>query len=500
MIYGSESKYLIITLTFLSALFFKGMAQTNMAFYTIEQQFNSSSFNPAFLASDSQYSFSIFPLTGNFGFNNQKVIKELGSKLLTGINEDDQYLAIVERMVDHSSFNQNLEIDFLNFTYRSAEGFFNFRIRENISFSASIKGPVSEFMLSPAYRSVTIGPRQSVPILILHYREYSIGYSSPSEHRRISWGFRGKLYYGKGVFSSEITGSIQNVDGNYIFKTSGKGKMSLPEQKVQNGDGTISSVPNFSGSMFADYLMNKENSGLGFDLGFKFKIKPKLTFSASVLDVGNIKWTNNLTSKNFQSESLLDRSKFTSNIENGKEIITKKSDQISFQDKLTNLFQIDRKQLQFGTTLPVTFYAGFNYQINPRVRINLVDRFVKVKNLNQNSLMLSANFETAKNISVSTGYSIIGDSYANIPLAVLFKRDFGQVYLGTDNLMSFISSLDPEYAGISIGANLYIFRKRNLYDAPNESYPYFKPKKIKRVINNGRIQKEKSEFGFPEQY
>ncbi|MDP2112889.1 MAG: hypothetical protein Q8K69_02400 [Bacteroidota bacterium] len=41
-------------------------------------------------------------------------------------------------------------------------------------------------------------------------------------------------------------------------------------------------------------------------------------------------------------------------------------------------------------------------------------------------------------LSIITGYSIIGNSFSNIPIAILYKRDGGQTYFGTDNLLSFL--------------------------------------------------------------
>jgi hypothetical protein len=477
------------------------VAQTNMAFYPIENQFNSSGFNPAFLFSDSQYTFSIFPIGGmNVGYNNQAVVNQLVSKLLSGINTDNEYLEIVRTMVDHKSYNQKLEVDLLNFTYRSPEGFFNFKVKEDVSFAASIKGPVSGFMILPEVKSVEVGRVQHVPVLILHYREYSLSYSSPSEHQALSWGVRAKLYFGKSVFSSEISGAIKEVAGHHYMNTWGDGKMSLPEEYHQNPDGTVSTVPNLSVKTINEYIFNRSNTGIGVDLGFKYKVNEKLAVSASILDVGNMKWKNNLTSKDFTSSSELDATKISSNQINGVETITKLRDSISFENKFTQIFKTNPKQLAFKTTLPITFYSGISYHLNPRVKLSLADRFIKVKNLNHNTVLASANFDLNNRLTVSTGYSIIGSSYFNLPLAVLYKGDFGQFYIGSDNFFSFLAPSISEFSGITFGTCFYLFRKRDLYGEPDDHSPFHRPKKIKKVMNNGRIQKESTDFGFPEQY
>jgi len=44
-----------------------------------------------------------------------------------------------------------------------------------------------------------------------------------------------------------------------------------------------------------------------------------------------------------------------------------------------------------------------------------------------------------------------------------------------------------------------LFRKRSLYGSPTETFPFYKPKKVKRVPNSGRIMKEYTDFGYPVQ-
>lgn len=491
----------IILIAFFCLFLKEGRAQTNMAFYPLEKQFNSSGYNPAFLYSDSHYTFSIFPLAGmNLGYNNQEVIRKLAGQLTKGINEDEEYLDIVRSMVDRKSFNQKLEMDLLNFTARSAEGFFNFRIRENVLFAASIKGPVAGFMIKPEFRSVQVGEKQSVPLLIVHYREYSIGYSSPSDYQDFSWGIRGKLYYGKGVFSSDISGSVTNVAGNHYFKTDGYGKMSMPEEKYENSDGSISSAPAFSPRVIKDYLLNSGNSGAGVDLGFRYRVNPKMTISASVLDIGNIRWKNNLTSKDFRSESLLEESKLRSEFVDGIEIVSKPGDSISFDNKFSHLFKIDNRQVPFETKMPVTFYSGIKYQVNRKVSLNFVDRYIKLKRLNHNTMMFSTGLNLTDKFEMSAGFSVIDQAVLNMPVALLFKRYFGQAYIGTDNLFSFLAPNSAEFSGLTFGVCFYVFRKRDLYGNPDETYPFYRPKKVKKVMNNGRIQKETTDFGFPEMY
>jgi hypothetical protein len=470
-------------------------AQTNMALYPNEHQFNSFNYNPAFLTSQGQFSFSIFPLAGiNFGYNNQEEIQSLARKLLSGINEDVEYIDLVKSMVRRPTFYQKIENDWLSFTYRTRKGFYNFRIMESLSLSASVKGPVSEFMILPEVRSVTLNQVQHIPALFIHFREYSFGYSFPPNHRKLSVGIRGKLYFGKGVFSSEVEGSIQQEADTTFLKTWGKGKMSIPEEKVQNNDGTTSTVPGIKGVGGKAYLMNAGNPGIGLDLGLKYQYNPKLSFSVSMIDLGKIFWKTNLNSKRFDGKYNFKTSSFSKGFQNGMEIITKTADSISFSNLQSSKFKPTNISSRFSTSMPLTIYAGIKYQVNPDIGLNLLHRSVIIKDLNYQTYSLIGNFELNKKFSLTTGYSIIGDSYTNIPLTILFHNDWGQIYLGSDNFFAFLAPSISAYSGLSFGTCFYLFRKRDLYDDPTKEFPYHKYKKLRKVKDDGLILKEYPEF------
>ncbi|MDP2888645.1 MAG: DUF5723 family protein, partial [Bacteroidota bacterium] len=145
-------------------------------------------------------------------------------------------------------------------------------------------------------------------------------------------------------------------------------------------------------------------------------------------------------------------------------------------DTMNFSLQID--ETAFSQSLPTIFYAGLKYQVNPKLNIGAVNRFSKTKGLNYNSFSLTAHYEATPKLSIITGYSIIGNSFSNIPIAILYKRDGGQTYLGTDNVLSFLLK-SSEFSGISFGTCFYLFRGKVKYKDPLEYLPFFKRKKSK---------------------
>jgi hypothetical protein len=140
--------------------------------------------------------------------------------------------------------------------------------------------------------------------------------------------------------------------------------------------------------------------------------------------------------------------------------------------------------------MPVSIYAGIKHQLNPRLNISLIDRYVYLKNMNHNSLSFLVGFDINKKLSVSTGYCTISNSYANLPLAFLYKMGIGQMYIGTDNLLSFIIPSISDFAGISFGTCFYLFKNSGSSNSISDDYPFYKPKKQRRNPKTGLIWKE----------
>lgn len=491
MVHGIKFKRKLIVLVFLSMVLSLAKAQTSIALYSFEDHFNSSDFNPAFLTSREGISFSIFPLAGtSLGFNNQQTIRQIVQKSLSGLSSDDDYKEVLKGLTDHFSFNQNFESTLLNITYPSRIGFLNFRVKEIQNFSANLKGELTDFIIRSDIQSAAVNQIQQMPTQAMHYREYSVGYSMPPSRNRLSAGIRAKIYFGKSSFFSGISGSIQNETGNYYLRTEGKVTMSIPEVSMVDSEGTVNNISVFNGSKTINYLMNMGNPGVGFDLGLKYRFSPSLTLSLSALDLGKIFWNTNLNSKYFNGEYAIHSTSVSNEInEEGVEIITKKFENSSFSDSISNIFDLTYDRSSFSNTMPVTFYAGLNYQLNPSLKISLANRYVLVNEMSHNSISVMANYLINKKVSVSTGYSIIGNSKFNIPYAMVIQKNFGQIYFGTDNLLSFIIPSISEFAGFSFGTCFYLFRKKDLFLAPKDDYPFFRPKKIKKQKSKGLILK-----------
>lgn len=315
------------------------------------------------------------------------------------------------------------------------------------------------------------------PAQALHYREYGLGYAREIMKGRLSVGVRAKLYFGKFSVSSDVQGEVAKRDDNFYLQIRDQVKFSFPMNVIQDSFGYLSSVEPTDDFSVGNYLTNSKNIGTGFDIGLTYKITPDLTFSASVLDLGKINWKNNLNRMTFDGEYPFPQSFIVSS---GDNILTKNE---GFSNETTDFSQLYKieidKNSSFSTRLPTTIFSGLKYKLNPKVNISVVNRYIKVKDMNFNSLSATGVFDVKKDLTVSAGYAIVGDSYTNMPFAVLYNWHAGQSYIGTDNLLSFIVPSGSEFSGITIGTCFFLFRDKTKYKEQLEYLPFYKEKKIR---------------------
>lgn len=478
MTFEQKGKRVFLILMYLLVSVLHGKAQTNMVFYPIENQFNSSNLNPAYIASQRQFTFSIFPMAGiNVGYNNQRVLKDMLTKVLQGDQTNSDFREVFSSMMKLDLFYQKMETSLLYLGYNSDFGSFNFRVQENIQMMMGLKGEFSEFLTNSSSQSILVNNPQMFPAQALHYREYGLGYAREIMKGRLSVGVRAKLYFGKFSVSSDVQGEVAKRDDNFYLQIRDQVKFSFPMNVIQDSFGYLSSVEPTDDFSVGNYLTNSKNIGTGFDIGLTYKITPDLTFSASVLDLGKINWKNNLNRMTFDGEYPFPQSFIVSS---GDNILTKNE---GFSNETTDFSQLYKieidKNSSFSTRLPTTIFSGLKYKLNPKVNISVVNRYIKVKDMNFNSLSATGVFDVKKDLTVSAGYAIVGDSYTNMPFAVLYNWHAGQSYIGTDNLLSFIVPSGSEFSGITIGTCFFLFRDKTKYKEQLEYLPFYKEKKIR---------------------
>ncbi|WP_372774428.1 DUF5723 family protein [Mangrovibacterium sp.] len=461
------------------------VAQSNIVFYHTENFYNAAAYNPAALVHQKDFTLNVFPLSGTgISFNNRDAIDKLVQITFTDKYTDKTQEVFRSIIKKDLSYN-HVEFDLLNFGINTPNGSFNFHVKEKAYAFMRYGSQFSRFLADTVQsETLALNQEQSFPTEAAHLREYSVGYASELVKNKLTFGVRAKLYLGKSFLSSSASGMMIEQEGNFFAKSYGDVFLSVPATD-DSQNGTISEINVMNGKSIADYVLNTGNTGVGLDLGITYKINPQVEFTASILDLGSIKWKKYLYQLNFddglyQIENVhLDP--------NTNELI-KETSEVNLIDDIAALYTISNTKTSHQTQLPTTLLAGLNYKFSPEWSIGVVNRTLLIKNMGYNSFAALANYRKSENLTLIGGIGFYDSTLKNIPLGLTYQWRAAQFFLGTDNFLSFFAPKFSDYTSINVGIDFNLFGPKLKYEEV-DYLPFFRKKKQRRVRPNGLLFK-----------
>lgn len=347
--------------------------------------------------------------------------------------------AFINKLDNLNNLNVNLSTDILSAGWYKGKNFWSFNIGLRNDIGASIPKGMFEFMREmdglSAYdnleRLSNIDQKVGHQSLEINsYAEVGVGLAR-NITERLTVGARVKALLGVGNLKLDInniavnsnlsgynTGDLNDLNGRAEIRVDATLENSSKLIELSEDDGVIDGIE-FGTFGLAGY-------GLGIDLGASYKLMDKLTLSASLLDLGFMKWSKNNTSV----------AKATANQSYD---LTNSSDRYEFVDKVAsgevlnfdmlNMTLDKSAQKDRSTSLTSTLVLGAEYELLGdllAVGALYTGRFAKPETLNE--LTLSANIRPKNNLNLALSYSLWQGSGKTFGVAA----KLGPIFVGTD--------------------------------------------------------------------
>ena len=394
--------------------------------------------------------------------------------IMENSQNDDYFMSddFMGRLSNLNELNVSANADIVSAGWYKGKNFWSFNIgvrndigasipRSMFSFLRTMNGLDPEDIRSMSDINETVG-KQAMDLN--SYTEIGVGFARPINNR-LSVGGKVKMLLGVGNLKlkvndisvqSQLTGidlsnnptwgdltyeQLQNIRGNASIRIdaeleSSSKMLELPESE----EGYIDEIK--TGSFgFAGY-------GAAIDLGASYKLLDCLTVSASLLDLGFIKWNKSRTtfarSSNNQSYNLEDA-----------------NDRYDFVDLVSSgeILNFDLLQLRAdegaaksrSTGLTSTLAIGAEYRLPLKwltVGALYTSRFAQPKTLNE--LTFSGNIQPNNNLGLSLSYSVIQGAGKTFGAAL----KLGPLFIGTDYMFLGKSCKNVNaFVGLSIAMN-----------------------------------------------
>ncbi len=309
-----------------------------------------------------------------------------------------------------------------------------------------------------------------------HYREFAFTYAKEI-NKKISVGLTGKLLFGmSGIKTSglSVVAGMPKSGDQIDLGASGRAFISAPVdiQLVNNSGYQLLVKDNFNTN---SYFTNFGNPGLAVDLGISSKLTKKFEFSMSLVDLGFISWSKNISTFTENGHFLYRGINLDMPTNNPPTTTDVKGLILALNDSLRAAFFPSKSTSGFTTLLPVKLYLAGEYSLTGDVTLGGLARIRMFNNMVHTSVTASANAAISPRLSLSASYSIMESTLDNIGIAAAYRIGNIQLYAASDNVPSFFLPTTARNANLRVGINLIFHdelkQKKDVHNKRHRSAP-----------------------------
>ncbi len=385
------------------------------------------------------------------------------------LRDKDKFL---KKFDERNSFYTDMQYNIISFGFKVKEWMFSFDINEKAFISFDYP---SDLVKMGMYLLDTVADYQ-LKNLGINSSLYSEVGLSVSKKLGDQWvvGGRGKFLMGQA--------NIYSNSSNIQIKT----MLSEPGQSFVNQfntDATINVYAPFADveikndsikdfglkddlSELIKVITSPSSTGFAIDLGATYNPIEELKLSASIVDLGFIKWKKDVY--NFKVNG-----NFTFNGLPGIETDSLDNLMTDIMDSLSNSYKTSATQLEYTTNLAGKIFFAAEYFFHPKISAGLMSRTIVFRKTIKPEFTLAGTLRPLKGLSTTLSYSLLSNRMSSMgfglslrlgPMQTYFITDYLPVYYSADYLPYKLSQLNFRF-----GSN-FIFKYRDAIkktDKPN---------------------------------
>lgn len=445
-------KKIIFLLFFFGSVNYTLLAQQDLTLYNLEVVPQRMYANPALIPTYSKVNIgipgisSLYTNVSNNGFKYSDLVKHRADDSLYV-----DYGNMLRKLAKNNYLSVAFQPDILSFGFIIKEkNYFSVNITEKVNIRFRYPKNFMEFIWKGNGALLGDELKFNFGVNFSHYREYGLGFARQINDK-LTVGGKLKYLYGMENVWTEKSDITLTTEPNYFAITA---KANI---KVNTSGLDSNSTDNIQ---VKEYAFKRKNHGMGIDLGGVYKYNDKFTFSASMIDLGFIRWKHATT--NYQSNT--PNAQFTYEGADIAQVINKDSTNIgdSFQeiaDSLSEKFKIDTVHNSYTTKLSTQIYLGGNYHLTEKINAGILFYGQIFDKAIHPGVALSYNQKVGRWLNFSATYSIYNRSYNNVGLGLALNAGPVQLYVVSDNVLGAIFPQNTKNLHLHAGINLTFKRK-----------------------------------------
>jgi hypothetical protein len=460
-----------ILILFLAVIFADASAQNSQVMYFMNLP-QSHLINPALRPSNSIYiglpvvSGINLNINNNFvNFSDVLIKGQTKDSIISFLHPDYNVDKFLSKIKNKNSMEPELMIQLLGVGFSVGKDSYVF-LDINDRIESNVVLPRDLFKLALQGNEGFVGSKIDLSSLrgdIKYYREFGVGFSKNfTDKLRI--GVKGKLLFGIAAASidNKSLGITVNEDYSHTLDANLAVNLSGPVNVYMDSKHNIDSVE-FDDNRFktssgiTDFFSGKKNMGLGLDIGATYDLTDRIVVSASITDLGFIRWTKDVTNLKannqfeFSGLNMLDVFKGTKTIDD------LANDMV---DSLKNAFVVSNTKTAFTTYLPFGISLGGSYNVTKQFSVGLLSYSRVIGKQVREALTLSANINLGNALSTTLSYTAENHQYDNLGAGLALRAGVAQFYLVTDRIPVMWNRIKDDNSNFILPANWNTFNLR----------------------------------------
>ena len=365
--------------------------------------------------------------------------------LITFLHPQGDQQAFLNQLKPLNYVISDLGTSLISLGFRTGAGFFTLDLTTRVDGSLYYPGDLARLVLEGADEGETY-ILNGMGTDLSAFDEIALGWSGAIGDK-LQIGLRGKLLFGLGNVNTtssqlEVTTSeeVWNIESDMEFDAS------LPfAEVIYDEDGMIEDViidediSNLNPMAMARLAFNNKNFGLGLDLGIDYRPSERWHLSASVLDIGYIRWTDEVHEVSYKSTydyssvevnpfDFLDDAGGSDNLD---------STFSELADTLSGALEFTPGEI-YSRRLHTKLFVGASWYVTPKINFGLLSRTDFLRATVVEQLTASANFAAGRFLNFTLSYSYINSYFKNIGAGISFNAGPLNLYVISDNTLNLV--------------------------------------------------------------
>lgn len=429
-----------------SALAQAGMAQSDMSLYNFNAIGQSLYTNPA-MPQQSKLWIGLPAMSGmSFSYHNSAF--SLVDVAATGTDVNANIETVILGLDDRSHLSAYSTIDLLGFGVKTGNGFVSLGAQQIIDLKVDFNADLFKFLWfgngSEYGRNVDISGFDAE---FVQRTAYYAGYQHTLMDDKLTIGGRGKFLVGQQHWNVDrMNINIRTSDSSSLHATS--------DIRVRTaGLATV-----IDGEEFGVFnkLAFPQNRGFALDLGAYYKLSEKWHFSASLLDLGYIRWQDD--TRDYVSEGSFDYHGMDADLQNDPPI----ESQDEVLDSLKEAFNFEELDGQsYKRSLSSRFFAAADYNFNKKHSLGGIYHMRLWEDQAYHDFSVNYRGRVSRWFQFIVNYSVINGTFDNLGGGFDLKAGPVQLYVLSDNVLGGIFYENLQSTSVRVGLNIALYGKKD---------------------------------------